>query len=81
MEPYNPFKLCPKCGNSQVTTFYCKGVESNSTSDICYKRGIRSEHLHRRCGRCHFEWLERCVDKTLEHRGGQGQSPEQEGTS
>ncbi len=56
---YDPDATCYKCGGDSVTTCYCP---TGRISSICYY--INTEHMHRYCGRCHHEWLERVVQLT-----------------
>ena len=54
---------CPKCGHDDITVHYCRGRESQRTTyELCWKEGIEDEHLHRKCCRCHYEWLEKCIE-------------------
>ena len=61
---FEPDAGCPKCANGtgkgEAQTKYCPG-RLTKAAVICF--GRREEHLHRKCGRCGFEWLEGCVKK------------------
>lgn len=62
MNPYNPQAPCPKCGYPAVSTRYHAKPE---LLQICKKSGgVESEHLHRTCERCGYEWLEACLPPT-----------------
>lgn len=53
---YNPELNCPKCAHGDVSTSYC--VEERP-GKVCWCSGVRkNDHLHRRCRRCSYEWLE-----------------------
>ncbi len=47
---------CSKCGSENVNTYYCNEgwVRCSLKQD--------GEHLHRTCGRCHYEWLESILE-------------------
>jgi len=52
MKPYDPHRLCPKCGagGAMVSTRFFHGI------------GKSSEHIRRECGRCRFDWREAPLD-------------------
>ena len=65
MNPHNSKAKCPKCGDRKIRTWYCAGgcFEWNCSQKI------ESEHLHKRCETCHYEWPEKCVEnKKLEEK-------------
>ena len=55
---YKPLEVCPKCGNTNITTFYEK--KRHYLQDDCKTKG---EHLDRTCTRCRYSWPELLVDK------------------
>jgi len=58
---FNPEAKCPKCGGDDIGVFYhggwCYGF-------ACWLK-IDEEHLCRRCCRCQYTWVERCIDKEV----------------
>ena len=60
LPPYDFLAKCPKCGHKDVHTGYCA---SGRPAMICWLI-VDDEHLHRYCQRCHYEWLEACLDPT-----------------
>jgi hypothetical protein len=65
MNKFNPKAKCSKCGHTKIRTWYCNNILYGS---ICYDSEFyynKKEHLHRGCERCHFEWLELCLDNTM----------------
>ncbi len=62
MKPFNAKATCSKCGAEPVAIH--AGFHSRadiSSHAICYH--TEQEHIHRSCGRCHYEWLEAPLDK------------------
>ena len=68
--PYDAGSFCPKCRSADVATNYCDGAVrqengngSPQGANAIYGcgRGIGGEHLHRACGRCKYEWIQRCL--------------------
>ncbi len=59
MIDFNPEGKCPKCEHKELKTFYCVG------SQFSWRCGLETEgeHLHRKCQRCHYEWLEKCTNR------------------
>ena len=51
---YNPNAKCPVCGHDEISTFYC--------IDYCKFHAASSEHVDRRCKRCHYKWPEKLID-------------------
>jgi ribosomal protein S27AE len=68
---YDPGASCPKCGGLFVATRYCDSHEAWAQRVLgCPPKG---EHLHRRCERCGYSYVEATInhDKTGEaERGG-----------
>jgi len=60
LPPYDPNAKCPKCGHDEVRTYYCK---TGQPLDSCWLK-IEHEHLHRACQRCHYKWLEACLEES-----------------
>ena len=60
MKPYDPNASCPKCGHDYVETGYEEACHW-ATADTL-KRPAK-EHLRRTCGRCGFNWPERCFEQ------------------
>lgn len=58
MEKYNPNAECIKCGGNLIDVYYCNSHTPNRYAK-CYK--IETDHLHRRCGKCTYEWIEECL--------------------
>lgn len=46
---------CPKCGDADVSVHYCDGCRLRTYASKC--RHGDTEHLHRSCRRCRFEWI------------------------
>lgn len=65
LPPFDPRARCPKCGFNRVATRFCAG----RTID-CLIRVLR-EHLHRRCGRCGYDWIQATKDHQQEKPSGQ----------
>lgn len=65
-KPYDAEGTCPKCGCADVITWYCENIGSYYLKS-CYHK-FRSEHLHRACQRCHYEWHEACVEEVTNER-------------
>jgi len=57
MKEFNFKEKCSKCGGEEILTFYCKG--SRWGWECSFTKV--SEHLHRKCERCKYEWAEKCV--------------------
>ena len=68
LKMYYLHKLCPKCENREVSTTYCSG-RNVDFFQLCsqWKLDVRIEHLHRRCQRCRYDWLERCKDDAFRY--------------
>ena len=65
MKRFNENAACPKCGNVDVGAVHCNDQYPYSFQK-CYElepRGNIREHIHRRCSRCHYEWLEAVLAK------------------
>lgn len=60
MKKYDPKSKCPKCGDKKVNTYYCRG-DKYTYGTIC--GGEDTEHLHRNCQKCHYEWLEAVLER------------------
>ena len=62
MKIYDETALCPKCGNEDVRVSYC---ERPRPARACWPSieadDKDGEHFHRKCSRCHYEWLELCL--------------------
>ena len=75
--PYNPRAICPKCGawrdlppgdSIEHQTIYhergedcTKPCEGCGGMDLMLRRVFVAEHLHRRCGRCGYDWIEQVI--------------------
>ena len=49
LPPYDPDRVCPKCGHDDVGAAYVPG---------CPVDQCEAEHIGRNCRRCRFEWAE-----------------------
>lgn len=71
MPMFNGDEVCPKCEWPNVSTRYCEYPVPSQA--VCWEQRVElgtifdgihghtqygREHLHRRCGRCGYEWLE-----------------------
>jgi hypothetical protein len=60
--PTVPDLPCPKCGGSDVNIAYCDGCDLRPYSSTIrkyeddYCSHGDSEHFHRRCRRCSYQW-------------------------
>lgn len=70
--PFNRAAVCPKCRHDGVTTRYCAGGDFSWHCEV----RMPGEHLHRRCSRCHYLWVQRCLDQ---EPGGLSLSSEEDG--
>lgn len=61
LKPYNPRAVCPKCSHRVITTRYHAKPEP---LQICATEGVEGEHMHRKCQRCGFEWLQKPKEQT-----------------
>ncbi len=57
--PYDSHGACPKCGSTNVNTHYCDGHYCSLHQGTWPPP---PEHLDRFCQRCHYGWVERCLD-------------------
>jgi hypothetical protein len=61
---------CPKCGSDKHLVRYCYPNQGRNVPHYpnCELDG---EHLHRGCGACRYQWIERCLDQAMlsEERG------------
>ncbi len=64
--PFGAREYCPKCNSSCCSADfgsrirYCEGRD-----DVCSlpcESGIETEHLHIKCPRCEYVWIEACAD-------------------
>lgn len=53
---FDSIGACPKCGCADVDVKYCVSAPLYSC------KGVEEEHMHRKCTRCRYEWLERPLD-------------------
>jgi hypothetical protein len=60
MQRYKLNFSCPKCGDDKAFTTYHK---TDFVESPCYHKG---EHIHRKCSRCGYFWVELCLDATPE---------------
>lgn len=73
LPPFNPKQICPKCGAwrdtpaelamEHVTTYHESAYGCTEPCEECggkvqFRNSFEGEHLHRRCGRCGFDWAE-----------------------
>lgn len=58
MKPFCLEGKCQKCGGEAIGVRYCTGSEWYR----CCSLNLSTEHLHRSCSRCHYEWAERCQE-------------------
>ena len=63
MKLFDPDAICPKCGSVNLMSTHCtygwmKFGKGPSHKDV--KSG--QEHIDRHCKRCHYEWVEACLD-------------------
>lgn len=56
MTPFTVRPPCPKCGCMKVTFKFCTG--KNVNCHLLTEIG----HLHRKCERCSYEWLQKSKD-------------------
>jgi len=64
---YDPMGRCPKCNGEDVATRHVK--QGGKYGEPCefYSSDVRdTEHMHRHCRRCSFEWCEACLTKPVE---------------
>lgn len=54
MKPYDEKTVCPKCGWKVISTRYHAKPEPLQACAIAGG----GEHMHRKCERCGYEWLE-----------------------
>ena len=67
MKPFNSKVVCPKCGYPSVHVHHCYGEPHAPDWIKSYcARNQKGEHLHRRCERCNYEWLEACLKGAAE---------------
>ena len=50
--------VCSKCGWTNITTAYAAGRCLTYDLLPCHKLERFQEHMHRRCLRCGYEWIE-----------------------
>ncbi len=56
MDVYNSKAKCGKCGDEEIATIYCgHPLPDKAHPEI-------KEHFHRKCKRCGFNWVEKCLD-------------------
>ena len=72
MQPYNADTKCSKCGSDNVNSTFCKEPLSHKICGGWGKKKVTTEHIHRNCLRCRFEWLEGTIASADE----EGQSDE-----
>jgi ribosomal protein S27AE len=75
MRPFNVERNCPKCGCLDVGARHLSRKEfPNSRSYYDCERRENTEHIHRHCRRCGFNWDEAPLDggaaETGENSGG-----------
>jgi len=56
MDRFNAKTRCLKCGGEASTEWH---MQDDDRCDIDLRD---SEHLHRTCTRCGYDWLEKCLD-------------------
>lgn len=57
LTPFVEDESCPKCGQPHSVIHYCDGKTN------CWAN-VQREHLHRKCGRCGYEWLVAPADQS-----------------
>jgi hypothetical protein len=67
LPPLDLTAKCPKCGHDDVTVrWHDAGYIGRTKACEFYtatrKFGDDLNHMHRRCERCHYEWIEACAD-------------------
>ncbi len=58
---FSTFCSCPKCGHETIASVFHR-VSCIEHEFICFRRVASHEHMHRVCGMCRYEWLERPMD-------------------
>ena len=54
--PFQEPTLCDACGNTHASSHYCP---PDARRPGCVNRGPDDDaHIHRRCARCQYEWVE-----------------------
>lgn len=69
LKDFNDKAKCCKCGSDSISMIYHNPKEDRSfvsCDDPCYD--IKKEHMDRACGRCHYEWVEKVMDKPNANR-------------
>lgn len=69
MPPFNGEATCPKCGHDDIGTHYCE-EQARTFTPHCASPWERVGHLHRKCRRCNYEWIEAPLDAAT---GGSGE--------
>ncbi len=59
---FNMLTECPKCGSERLSRKYCESVVSYNQHPFGMTDQMYAGHLHRICGDCGYEWLERPKD-------------------
>jgi hypothetical protein len=61
LKPYSELSTCPKCQSwmGRVEVKYCNSI-------MCQFTEVYGEHMHRKCERCGYSWLEGCVEAQAE---------------
>lgn len=58
---FSTYCSCPKCGHETIASVYHR-VTCIEHEHLCFRRVASHEHMHRVCGMCRYEWLERPLD-------------------
>jgi ribosomal protein S27AE len=58
LEAFDENSTCPKCGGRDVSMSYC--TDTHAAGE--YSSEVTTEHMHRRCNRCGYEWLQATLD-------------------
>ncbi len=70
MKPFDATAKCPKCGSDNIHTSSCPGGQERLYGKLCDSDtpAYKFEHLHRRCERCGYEWLEATIPPEAQKR-------------
>jgi hypothetical protein len=59
LQPFSDRPECPKCLCTDIGTSYCEAPKYHWQK--CATLVGLKEHLHRKCRRCSFAWVEACA--------------------
>lgn len=60
LKPYDPGASCPKCGETEIETFY---HPPHAPTKRCRAGMVTGEHLCRKCSNCGVRWTEATIER------------------